>query len=178
MNQTSIHRTINPVINLEWLGWRTNTLQLMNAGWQISVSENIHQRSLDMAIKHPNIKIQGISRGNAYNYMQMMHTIDLNVPLRFSMQLARSINIASQTQEYTWKPVIASPQYVKINTEYKNLEDFALFETLPPKEQQIVISKPTLTEVLQMALEHQAPKQKELRHKTRSKMGAILRVAA
>ena len=42
------------------------------------------------------------------------------------------------------------------------------------------VIKPSFNKIMQIALEHQAPKQKELREKVRrqTKIGAILRVAA
>lgn len=178
MIQTSIPKTLNPIIELNWLGWQTNTLRLMQHGWQISVSENVYHNTLDMAIKYPKIGIQGVSMDNSFNYMRMINPINLHIPLRFNIQMAHYIDIVTQVQEYAWKPINAQPQYMNINPKYTKLEDFALFETLPSKEKQIIITEPSFDKVLQMALEHQAPKQKELRQKARSKMGAILRVAA
>jgi hypothetical protein len=104
---------------------------------------------------------------NRYDRDQMINLLEVR------MDIANSIIIRSSQADVSWNPVEAAPVWTVEDT---YIENMGIFSSIP--NQRIILPKPSFNEILQMALDKQAPKQKELRAKARANQGAIIRVAA
>lgn len=167
-----------PNVEFNWLGWISTVERLRYEGWQISAQEDFQNNSLNIAINHPEMRIQGFVHNSIYGLHERMYRTYEGYPEKMALrlQLAQKIIIHNTAFEVPWYPVTAvNNRDLSIVSQSTNLEDYALFESLPKKD--ITVVKPSFDKILQMALEHQAPKQKELREKARSKVGALLRIA-
>ncbi len=144
---------------------------------------------VEMALKYEQphvVPIYGFG-GFGYNPMNRMtgtHQTHMNqpwAPQSVRMDLGIQVVLVSQTHNYRgvrFEPVDAQPM-VSYGDEIP-LHQIAWFRRLPPENRDLIVTPPTFDEILQMALDHQAPKQKELREKARRQMRGerIIRVAA
>jgi hypothetical protein len=166
----------NPPVRLYWAGWQTTTLDLQNNGWDLSVREDPHTDYVQIAIRHRALHAQGIS-DHVYKRDPVYHASNMTpFPLTANISLGSRITVAvvGRFPRETWKPVDAVPSFAR--AEEIALEDYCYFKSLP--EHDVVVVPPSFDEILQMALDHQAPKQKELRAKARQRLGVVVRVAA
>jgi len=182
MMKTYSPRMISPPVRLFWAGWTSNTYELQNHGWDISASQNIYENSMQLALRHRGLDVRGLTNHFDFDYhryhldgyhqqREMIRNLLVQV-----MHFAPQFSIQTHNFPTTWVPVDAVPSIE--HGEVHSMEDLVLFRSLPPSENDIVIEPPSFDDILQMALDHQAPKQKELRAKARQHMGAILRIAA
>jgi hypothetical protein len=176
---------INPPIKVHWLGWESDTHTLSRNGWDLSASEDPCMEKVSIAIRHAAAQIYGISEFQRHRYrMRNMQEYGHDAMIRdleFRMTLAHSITMQNWGPVVDlWKPVDARPQVVAMDI--RRIEDLKIFRPLPPEENDIIIAPPSLDAILQMALNTQAPKQRELRNKYRRRAttgeSAIIRVAA
>lgn len=162
-----------------WAGWTSDTIQLARAGWQISAREDHRMNRMSLAIRHPEGDLHGISDfiDPKYEKRQMSH-----MHLSFRLQLARRIDFRVVGEfAHGWSPVDPYPSYSSEGI--YSLEDLAWFRKLPEPDNDIIVTPPSMEEILKMALDHQAPKQKELREKARRQMqqppaAGIIRLAS
>lgn len=173
-------------VKVVWAGWESDTLTLQRCGWRISADESQYGSRVGIAIHHKELDTYGVSdmmdfdymrrRIGQYNSMQEMLRMQ---PLVFGMQMAQQVQVHMMMQESPrYMPVDATP--MRMEESLENLEDLALFHSMPKPEKDIILPPPSFDEIMQLALEHQAPKQKELREKARRTVGSglILRAAA
>ena len=186
---TTTHpRIVNPAVPVHWLGWESDTYRLGQHGWEFSMRQDPRENVVQVSITHPQHRIYGISRRidnvnflNHYHNQGMIHN---RYPFEIRM-LSMAENLVVQMpmsfDATNWEGVDTVPYFER--AEAKSLADLKIFRPLPPPESDIILAPPSFDEILQMALDHQAPKQKELREKarratdTRAKLGAILRVS-
>ena len=183
----TMHRILSPPIDCHWMGWRSTTVELANMGWQFSAREEIRENRLMLAIHHPEGRVHGISEFHDYNYMQrysefqQQRMVSMNqIPLHFSFTLANHITLNYMHNRLRGVRLEPINPYPTVETsEVVNLNQLAIFRPLPPSDRDVVVVAPTFDEILDMALEHQAPKQKELREKARRQgRGLIISRAA
>lgn len=173
-------RVLSPPIKVYWAGWESDTRRLGDAGWRISAKHEPYDGGVTIAINHPEGNVYGISQRIDYRRMPTMYQLtryDYPYELAFQLQLAQQIMLRTIPDfKKGWVPVDPIPELTYEHPE--RLEDVILFRSLPPPDKDIIVKPPSLDDILNLALEHQAPKQAELREKARHKMGAIIRVAA
>ena len=175
-------RILSQPIDIYWLGWWSNTRELGLNGWDISANEMPDRNSIQIVLRQPEHGIYGMSDSPRYEYRSHWNShyyrgLDKLDKLIFRMTLAHNVHVHTMESPIDlWKPVDPVPSVAEI-AEHR-LEDLNVFRRLPPEEKDIILPPPSFDQIMQMALDHQAPKQKELREKARHDMGAILRVAA
>lgn len=171
-------RMISPPVRLHWAGWTSDTYTLQQNGWEISVHENFNEQGLQIALRHRGLDVRGLSNMTAFDHYgyHVSHPNMVRDLVVRVMGFAPHFRITTTELPRAWTAIDASPSIMR--REIIDIDDLALFQPLPPPENDVIIEPPSFDEILQMALEHQAPKQKELRAKARQKMGAILRIAA
>lgn len=50
----------NPIMEVHWAGWRSDTLTLQNNGWQLAIDDDPLRRQLRVALHHPAFDLYGI----------------------------------------------------------------------------------------------------------------------
>lgn len=177
-------RIVSPPVKLHWAGWESDTLRLQQNGWEISAHQDFNRDAMQLALQHRQLDVRGLTsmfsfdyhryhsgRSGSYDWKGMMRDLIVQV-----MAFTPRFEIRTTYFPKPWVAVDATPSIV--SHEIHSLNDLALFQPLPSPDKDIIIEPPSFDEILKMALEHQAPKQKELREKARQRMGAILRIAA
>lgn len=172
-------RVLSPPIKCRWMGWESDTYTLQRHGWRIAAEEDPYYDAIRIAISHPDGNIMGLSNieKGLYHSIDMRSMRDGGIPLVFNMRLANSLHLHSVSIDpIRFVPIDATPgiEDVKVT----KLEDLNLFQPMVESDRDLIVTPPSLTQILNMALSHQAPRQKELREKARHQLGAIIRVAA
>ena len=178
-------RQVNPPIRVHWMGWESDTATLGRNGWDLSASEDPEYDRVSIAIRHSAAQVYGVSEFQRHRYHHRSHWDPredaMLRDLVFRMTLAHNITMQNWGPTVDlWQPVDARPQVVAMDIQ--SIEDLKIFRPLPPEKNDIIIAPPSLDAILQMALDTQAPKQRELRNKYRRRAttgeSAIIRVAA
>ena len=165
--ESSEPRILSRPVRLHWAGWRSDTFTLQKAGWQLAAEQNVYENALQIFLKHPRLKITGISDRIDFKYLdtrtnEMDYLRGLTLACNLSPMEHRIYESHLSPMAFSEvKPIDATPTYV----EYKitNLEDMKFFRTIETDIQQVTLEKATLAEVLDFALKKQKPRQDEIR---------------
>ncbi len=158
----------NPPVPVFWLGWRSDTHSLARAGWEISVSQDLARREMQIAMRWKNLGF-GLSQLDTFEYEQLFNPLTAMAYMReippFQMQLANHISISAYGHQEPFRAAKTNPYIERLSAQYITEDQFFAFQTIDPKAQNILLAEPSLDEVLEYALKLQEPKQKEMRQK-------------
>ena len=159
----------NPIVNLHFAGWTSNSYDLQRNGWDLSVDENPYDCSLRFAIRNESLGLYAISSVETYPRKAFITDPFFleRFPLHFHLQQMTDgkAKIYYHHGLSTFRPINTQPDIECI--EPKSIEDFVLFRKISPESADIVIPEYNIDRLLEMALELQEPKQKEIRERIR-----------
>lgn len=180
MNSTPNFRILNPVLKMHWAGWESDTLTLQRAGWQLSANQDVEMSAIYFAIKHPVLKLYGISDRimREYLYYEQPSAYfngkqypDIPITIR---SMASDIQVHTMVDNISnFKPVDAKPVFVDM--EIKSLEDFKIFAPINIPKHKILIDPNDTQRMLARILELQSPKQAEIREKRNKEIREFMR---
>ncbi len=159
-------RLMNQPIKVLWAGFETDTLRLQRAGWQLAAEENVERYSIRIAMKHPELKLYGIT----CEFRRDSLEDDLyrqNTNMILNMQyIGHDIKEMSMTNRYgfeDFQPINAEPVYGMYDSPTsRSIDDFKLFKPLD-KEKEIIVPSESVAELLDRIHKLQEPKQKDIR---------------
>lgn len=154
----------NPIMEVYWAGWRSDTLTLQRNGWQLAVDDDPLRRKLRIALHHPAMTLYGVTdfiqyeliEGKAFPPLMIGH---MAPSIRFE-----TIRSAMFKYDESFMPFDAVPQYSDV--EVRSIEDMKIFRPLVAI-QEIVVESQNVDELLGKILSMQSPRQAELREKAR-----------
>jgi len=159
-------RLLSRPVEIYWAGWRTTTLDLAKAGWQLSVDQDIRHQRMALAMQLEIDKrtfVRGIALSQPFSYYHMRSEHDsFNAPL-VDVKLDF---LGNYIQVHTTEPVKLLPADPLPSISYgaiHSLEDLAHFKTVNPDTNQILLEQASLDDVLSYALQRQAPNQERIR---------------
>lgn len=176
----------SPPIACRWAGWSSDTYTLSRFGWRIAVNERYDHpcggRVYEVILDNPEVQAKGFA-SQAINWppAAMTHDYRKYEELRFDFLLARHLDVVCSDPRYTGlhiPQVDPTPMMTTLNYERMmhrtDIDKLTLFRQLPPDDRNLIIQEPTFDQILDMALKHQAPKQKELRQKRHKEGSGLL----
>lgn len=156
-------------MKVHMVGFESDTFRLQRSGWQISAEENFETYTFRIAIKHPGLKLYGISNKIDHRMMERdlsHHHSGLEVVIEHisagDLQIVTMNSAMPVMAEFN--PVDAEPRLIL--TEARSIDDFKIFRPLA-KEKEIIIPKESVSELLERIHQLQDPKQAEIREKRR-----------
>lgn len=169
-------------VRVRWAGWESDTYTLQRNGWTIKAEQHVYDRSMSIAIKHRDFDAYGVSDTIRPDRLPYEHQRSMDWlaarGVSFRMSLANHIQVGYMGEMPNFRTIDSTPM-VDYEERIMGLEELQWFHPIP--ENEVVVQPPSFDEILTMALDHQAPKQKELREKARRDLqtkSAIIRVAA
>ena len=162
------HRGRHPMVvergyplDVEFLGWRSNTYELQHHGWEIAESiapsyEGLGER-WSIAIRHPEHGVSGMSqiiRTHQSYYREsnrMPVTVEMDIGLPYMMTTMEPIRYA---------PVDTTPYMMEVRRP-QDLFHMPYFQPLG-EGKEIFLKKASVEEIMQIALDKQAPEQAEI----------------
>lgn len=177
-------------VELNWLGWRTDTATLASCGWDLSADQDVYNNMITIALRYRhngNYGVRGISRAERFHYntppvrgmRQQMQSVNLELAHEIHMQGFNSPEFSA---------IDASPSYATMGR-IQSIDDFAHFKKIHNDTPEIILQRASMDEVLQFALQKQETRQVEIReemmrrrdmeqYKQHSELKAQLRLAA
>lgn len=153
----------NPIVQIDWAGWRSDTLTLQRHGWEVLVEQDIYPGTIRIALQHREAQVQGITEWiQGINFMSVIESGYDRLPI-FRARLYHKIIINLMETTFNFEPVDAQPRLFE--GERKEMSDFNIFQ--PIKAQEIISDPAEVNDLMEQILELQSPKQRELREKAR-----------
>ena len=153
-------------LDVEFLGFRSDTYRLQRAGWQIAESRDPHCDEFRIAIRHPEHRMSGMSRSQTFRWRrQMMGGLptdyDRGITLHFDLAIQYMIHRTDDVNHHPmFFPVDATPVYEEIRRE--DLYDMPYFRPID-EGKEIFLRKASVDEIMQIALDKQEPEQARIR---------------
>ncbi len=164
-------------IPIRWAGWESDTLRLQQNGWQLSAREDRVNLSpnpkLQIAMKHPDHRVQAITAPLEVDYYAMMHSHFSVVDVVRSQglyveRMAHDIVLHMYNQApMDFHPIDALPQ---MDNEIKTvtLDDLKIFaDAQLVRTEEVIVMPDSVPDLMTHILKLQDPKQRELRAKAR-----------
>ncbi len=161
-------RLINQPVRILWAGFETDTLKLQRSGWQLAAEENRDRLSIRIAMKHPELKLYGITQEVdrdrfAFDmYKQDQHLV---LQMQYIGNDIRELSITNRYGFENFHPIDAEPVYGMYDSPTaRSIDDFQLFKPLSKvKEKEIIVPSESVSELLDRIHALQKPKQDEIR---------------
>ncbi|MHC4616792.1 MAG: hypothetical protein ACYTEQ_03465 [Planctomycetota bacterium] len=175
MASTGTFDVTSPVFRVSWAGWQSDSVTLQRHGWQIATREDPCYRDLQIIMQQPELGVYAVSSKFVAEKRFMVRELGYGseVPnLVVQVDLAKEVAFRSVSREHYLSlanidTIDAEPRYLDLGefTDVK-LSDVWPFWKLPAKRQ-VIVEPANVQQMLNVILEHQSPKQKELREKIR-----------
>jgi len=156
-------------LRLVWNGWESNTYALQNAGWELSVSEDLERRKMAIAMRHNESGMRGFSDLIDFDFFRHEYSMYQSTTTNehwptFGCRIGSDIILQIHNQgvsNYDFNPIDAMPMYSTI--ESMGIDAFAHFRKLEKTDNEIFLKAASMNDILKMALERQEPKQAQIR---------------
>lgn len=169
-------RIENKLVDIEFAGWRSDTYQLQQKGWQISVNEDPASMCIQVALKHPIISMYGLT--DRVNYMHLQEDamarhsgITLRViRMETDMKIIQPSMVYEEVRQPDMSgfvPVDARPS-VRMQ-EQTHIDDYRIFRPMA-KQSQIIVPKQNVDELLAKIHELQSPEQDRIREDKQNRL--------
>lgn len=161
-------RVISKPFRLHWAGWETDSVQLQQAGWQLSAEQDYNRDTIRILFRHNDFKIYGLTKVDRFDYQRFWMDQSFErmgsptLEVRFMCAELR-VNINDNLAAFV--AVDAYPQYVE--REIKKIEDFGIFATPLIRTEEIIVDPNNVAAMLKRIKEIQAPIQTVIRESNR-----------
>jgi hypothetical protein len=160
-------------IRLHWAGWETDTHILQQCGWQISASQDQTYNRMQIAFKHKDFRVYGISEFIDFNFhaYHLCNSVNQYEILKYIRDLNVRCEIGQQIYLHVqgpvnFKPVDTLPQFTTL--ERNSIEDLIYFAPNLARTQEIIVPDKSVVELMEEILKKQDPaRQKYFEDKVR-----------
>lgn len=149
-----------------WDGWESDTYRLQEYGWQFSVEQDIQRRKMYVAMHNQKYPLSGMSDRMDCDYYE--HAFNnqarqLEIQMRISNNMrVEHIPMRVDSSFSSFNPVDMVPRY-DFSVSSGKLEDLVYFQLLNKDTKEIFLEKASMEDILQIALDKQAPDQARIR---------------
>jgi len=163
----------NQPVPVEFCGWRSDTLRLQQAGWQIAISHDARCFEDIFIFNHENLRLQGVSRGyDSYDALsQRRHQGRFQNVAPIQIQYIGNIRAVQMNTTVNFleaKTIDCTPSYAEMT----EVDLATLFTVVPNQQEALFVDKADMSVVdhLQAVIDGQRDKQAELRMKHRKRL--------
>jgi hypothetical protein len=168
-------RIENRLVKISFAGWESDTYRLQQQGWQLSVSEDPESRHMQIAMKHPVLKMYGLTQKIDYHSMADLEGMDMYsgislqiVRMETNMMIDQPLMMVSERPDMRdFHPVNARPTVIM--KDRTHIDDFRIFRPLE-QHSQIIVPEQNVDELLAKIHELQDPEQERIREDKRKRM--------
>jgi hypothetical protein len=169
-----VHYLVSNPVDVFFAGFRSDTLSLQRFGWQFAVEEDVMSRRMRIFMKNPNFAVYGVGYHEDTHFLRTRSVMGSHGPVRdmplIRMNIGSDFHIISNTEPFELQnrisPVNMEPAYHTLNQYQVVLSKLPIFRPLPKEDTpRIILEKASIQEILQIALEKQDPRQKEIRQR-------------
>jgi hypothetical protein len=162
----NLGRVFNPICQVHFAGFSSNTYALQKAGWQLSFERMINMDGVRLALKYEPARIYAITspvpmrefhQGTGYECPVAFNVAMIGNDVRFQIMPMRAAG--------SWAPFDATPEFV--DSHEMRFEDLIPFRPISLDAPEIVIAQDNAPAMLEAILKMQDPKQAEIRARQR-----------
>lgn len=160
----SDERILSAPHEVHFCGFRSDTLRLQQAGWQLSVRQENYGYRDNLQLAMHNRDFGGYMLADAMTW-ESYRPIQMNERLTFVVRrvCADVMVINSSINFDAFDPIDARPQYV--TTERKSIKDFNIFASQLVRTEEIIIEPQSVAECLDLIRKMQAPELAAIRRR-------------
>lgn len=156
-------------VPLRWHGWRSDTLSLQAAGWQLSAMQDTYRDHIRIAVSHPRLQCEGITSGSAFDFYGAMRSreyVQRMPPLSIEIGHKAFIrDVADQVAAHyrpepdylrppVWKAIHGDPMHGRDLFMDVPLADFCYFR--PLSADNLVVPEESVAELLERIVKLQS----------------------
>jgi hypothetical protein len=174
-------RVENRLVNILFAGWESNTYRLQQQGWQISVNEDPSSRFIQIALKHPQLSMYGLTEKVDYRRMEDIEAMQRHsgmclqvIRMETNMMIDQPIMMLQEVVAPGMRgfvPVDARPSVTM--KEQTHIDDFRIFRPMA-EHKQIIVPEQNVGELMAKIHELQTPEQDRIREDKRKRMAREL----
>lgn len=151
-------------LDIDFLGFRSDTYRLQQAGWQFAEERSEYRDEIRIAIRHPEHRISGMSgpvtRGQVFTYIRRdwdrrPDTVRIELAIQYMIH-----EHPRCTCNARFVPVDTTPSYEVFGAD--DLYDMPYFKPID-EGKEIFLRKASVEEIMQIALDKQEPEQARIR---------------
>jgi hypothetical protein len=190
MQNLETHVLKNYPIEVEFAGFRSNTMKLSQNGWDMSIREEYLMldcaKLLQIAMRHTGLGIYGVSYPITIEMNEMYRhdhpVMGMNTPEILSRCLFRIVRISSQIYVESNNSVLMlerTPAFANrfypmnamptMERRLESIRDFKFFNAVNPDIKDIIVDPSRVTELLDLVLKCQLPEQEILKARERTR---------
>lgn len=163
----------SPICEVEFAGFRSDTYTLQRAGWQLSAEQDFNHARVRLALKYEPAQLYAMTNSVSYSDLIRFDGGSWRgkiTPLTFRVQWVSTtprIEIWSEPSygSVSFQPIDCEP--ILAQREAKSIEDLIPFRPISTEAPELVIAPDRVSEVLDMILKCQDPRQAEIREAQR-----------
>lgn len=147
----SDERVLNQPCEVHFAGFRSDTYRLQQAGWQLSVEQDMRRMAIRLAMRFEPARLYMVSRLVEYDFLQDRGAR----PVFVINHCANNIVVQLMESSFDFKPIDATPAFV--TEARKSIEDFGIFAPLQARTEEILVEPQSVAECLDLIKRLQAP---------------------
>jgi hypothetical protein len=154
----------SPICEVYWAGWRSSTVKLQAAGWQLSIENDPSRYSMRLLMRHSLSHITAISRWAEFDMTRYMEHLP---PLEFSVVVMGRVSMQIMGRLPELVAVDAIPELCQ--AESIDLGQMNIWKPAKSEVEEVLVDQADMTviEHLQAIKDLQSDTQRELRDKMR-----------
>lgn len=153
---------------VEFLGWTSDLASLQRNGWRVAECDDRHNNSFRVAISHPEHHMSGVSddinRESLFR-QRIRYSRELP-PMSIHIDIAIKYMVEERQLRMPFFPVDTTPSIEGRSISLYDIYDAPYFQPIE-EGKEIFLKKASVEEIMQIALDKQAPEQAEIRARQR-----------
>lgn len=154
-------RVLSRPCRVHFAGFETTTTRLQQAGWELSVYEDLRRLTMQLAMRFEPARLYMMSESVDFNYFSSRG----ECPEFFVRKVVGSEIVLHTTEVPRFHAIDAMPTFV--NSERRSIEDFSFFATPLVRTEQIIVEPETVSDLLAKIKAMQAPELAAIRERNR-----------
>ncbi len=162
----------NPVCEVFFAGFSSDTLTLQQNGWEISAEQDGRAGEIRLALQHRQAGVYALT--NSVNFRSTMGTWQTPAIQKYGHLLKFQVCMMSSIGRCTmavmrepryggFTPVSALPETSDSSTSEMKFEDLVPFRAVNPNAEQIIVAPDSVPQILDLLLKIQSPAARERR---------------
>lgn len=150
-------RVLSRPCEVHFAGFRSDTFRLQQAGWQLSVEQDIMYRRIRLAMRFEPARLYMLADSQDWDYFRDSDHLPVFTIRRCSSDMV----IQLMESSFDFQPIDAKPAFV--SAERRSIEDFGIFAPLQVRTKEILVEPESVAECLELIKRLQAPELAEVR---------------
>lgn len=151
-------RILSRPMKVHWAGWESDTRRLQQAGWQLSMNQNVERMSMQVGLQYEGGRghfVRGYGEiADRFNYERAVHDHRYLEEIELGMQLGGDV-IFQGYEAVMLAPIDAQPQMTGVAIQ--SMSDLACFAPSLARTRQLIVPEETVPDLLERILKMQGP---------------------